>query len=822
MAVDPTKYANLLAAHAAGISIPSCEYLQVDWDASHTNYYGPAAWNEIPPFLGVGKTIEPRIILNRKDPFHELELCPDLRSDTVNITFDDIGQNRADGPDREITTKFQTYGSGVRCSFHIYFPSIDGYDIDIDVEIWSGQLQAPDKWQWGKVKATATNGFRSRELLAPSRNFRQECTASIFARKLPNLDAVRSSLCPYDLDKGGSVGVVNPDTGQPYLDCPKMNRTVCDARFGTTDGKFFGGFNTDAAATVVPGHSGSYIAASHGNESALKDPLRVVFGQKNVRENLLLAFRPEDNAGDHDHGFVATLWALCEGPVQQIDNMKVNGKTIEQMHLNFRLGTRGQSRTGYGTDISNFSSTAHVFARYGWVDARSIAAADLSSEALVTGFAEVCVYTDAVTKTRTYSTNRVWCLLELYRNQKFGLGYAEGEFTIDDFIDVAGWTEEWVSFTKTYDDGEALTFVTHRSTFNAILEGKQVAEQIEDICRSGGVSVPFQYEGEFSIAKFGVATTDELTDARVFTDAGEGRNIIWDGGQPMIDLSRTPDDKVVNEIEMRFEEAAKGGTERPVIIAEDDQKLKAGRQLGQDYFLAVPKRYNAFGVDNIGETVKLAYRIGKFGEFDGGGWDNNLKASITVPYVYAIGLKRYEVIKVESALLDGFTIGLHAEDQETPQYFRVLTIKKVAGGRCQITAQAYNHTAYTNFEVASAGPPPAIVLICNTCGTESVRGNYWTTGIVNDKASYFNGTVRVEWSGTQWNVTLEAKGLLLFHSTDDVLIPYSVTTWVQDAGELPLPIFTHIRIDPPGCELSLGTPVYNALTKNLLIPIDPC
>jgi hypothetical protein len=821
MPVDPTKYANLLAAAAAGIVIPSCEYLQVDWDGSHTNYYAAAAWNETTPFLGIGKVLEPRIILNRKDPFHELELCPDLRSDTVNITFDDIGQSPTPGvPDRGITTKFQTYGSGVNCSFHIYFPSVDGYDIDLDIGIWSGQLQAPQIWQWGKVKATATNGNRSRELLSPSRNFRQECTAAIFAGKLPNTDAVRSSLCIYDRHLGGSVGLLN--AGSPFTDCPK-DPAACVARLDlNSDGvpEYYGGFNTNAISTIVPGHSGSYIAVSHGNQSALPNPLRVIFGKKNVRENLLLAFRPEDNAGDHAHGFVATLWAICEGPVSEIANISVNGNIIEQMHLNFRLGTRGQPRTAYGTDISNFSGTAHVFARYGWVDARTITASNLTSEAYVTGFSEVCVYTDATTKTRIYSANRVWCLLELYRNQKFGLGYAEGEFTIGDFIDVADWTEDWVAFTKTYGDGETLPFVTQRSTFNAILEGKQVAEQIEDICRSGGISVPFQYESAFTIAKFGVATVPELAAARVFTDSGQDVNILWDGNQPMIELSQTPENKVVNEIEMRFEEAAKGGTERPVVIAEDDQKLKAGRQLGQDYFLAVPKRYNAFGVDNVAETVKLGYRIGKFGEFDSGGWDNNLKVTITVPYVYAVDLKRYEIIKIVSDLLDGFTIGLHVADQETPQYFRVLTIKKVAGGRCQITAQAYNHTAYTAFEVASVLPPGPTFIVCITAGTAAVRGSYWFPGNVNDRPGFYNGSVRVEWSGTQWEVTQGTT--LLYYSTDDVATPILVTTWVAVDGELPLPVFVPTIVNPPGCELTIGDPVYDAITKKLSIPIEPC
>ncbi len=64
----------------------------------------------------------------------------------------------------------------------------------------------------------------------------------------------------------------------------------------------------------------------------------------------------------------------------------------QQMHLDIRLGGRGQARTSYAANVSNFSSTAHVMARYGWVNPNNITPSGLSAECDVDGFREVPVF----------------------------------------------------------------------------------------------------------------------------------------------------------------------------------------------------------------------------------------------------------------------------------------------------------------------------------------------------------------------------------------------------------------------------------------------
>lgn len=801
MPVNSTALANLISLSTT-TRVPCAEFLKVTWSPGVVNYYGVAAYHENAPFTGIGVTVEPRLLpQNKKDPFHELEIDPDLRTDAINITFDDI--------DKAITQKFQQYSSGVACEVVLYYPISP---TPITYTVWSGQLQAPSVYGWKTLKTTATNGFRSRELFIPNRNRPRECTANIFGGLLPDAEAIRSNLCPYDKHLGGSEGLYRVDT-TPFTDCPK-DVAACQARFGHT--RYFAGFNTDASATVTDNHN-YYLAISKGNASNLKEPIRVIFGQKNVRSNQLLLWRRELNANTPARGFVATVWEICEGPVQSIYNFKVNGLLIGQIHINLILGMRGQYRSSYAVDVSNWSGLANVFARYGWVNPLTITPATLSSECIVQGFSEVCVYTAPSTKTRIYSDDRVFCLLELYKNQKFGMGYAESQFNIADWITASAWGLQVVAQTITFPDGESREYASRRSSFNAILEGRAVAEQIEDVCRAGGISVPFQHEGLFTLATFRAATAGELTAARVFTDVGQAVNIIWDG-QPMIELSQTPENKVVNEIELRFEEAANGDTERPITVDDRNQKLKAGRQLGANYFLTVPKRYVGFGISTLAEALRNAYRILKYGEFDEGGTDNNLRVTLTVPFEQILNIRRYGIIKIVSSLITGFLTPTGVQFQ----YFRVLHMKKVANGRCEITAQAYNQASYEAFEVDSVlAPPPGLdVVTVRYGGTPTINNIYQYAGQLNGKPKYTAGSNTISWSGTQWEIS-DVVGVQ-YQSTSAVAFPW-LAAWIINLGRLPVPeVSQGIVEDIEGCGLTITTPTYNATIGSIDIAIPPC
>lgn len=837
MALDLTKVAALHALIAAGGKPAVCQIFKVTWDetAPVVNYYAGSALTQTLPFVGLGFTVEPRIIFsNVNDPFHTYEINSDLRTEQIKITFDDI--------DKDITGKFQTYGSGVQIEILMYYP-----DVDLMASMWFGQLQAPKVYGWRKLETVATNGHRSREMVIPGRDKPKECSGGMnFGGSLPTAEAKRTNGCPYDRDIGGTEGLLNGAV--PFTDCAGLTHADCIARFGHA--RYFLGFlGIDANAVIVDSQPG-YLAHTRGNTSALKDPVRVIFGTKIVRDPQILLWRREINPNDEDKGFVRGLYEVGEGPVRSITGIKIKDKLIEQIHLAIGYGVRGQAAVGYSSTASNFSKTAHFSAAYGWTNPLNETAQSIVAECKVDGFREVAVYNDtaagngvkgtyydsltytnpvgnridyeinfpdssidpvegvsssrgftikwegfvsarytqnytftcihddsvevrvngvliinqaapgthpsaAVAMTadtpvaievklkqvatialpnrwgcilkwqsssqalevvpnsrlthngasgyiRQWSNDRVWCLHELYTNQAFGLQYPYSRFYIPDWNTASTWGRQIVEFEHTFPDGEVKTYTRRRTTFDAILQGRPAAEQIEDVCRSGAISVPFQHEGLFTIREFRAATTTELTNARVFTDEGSTKNIIWDGSEPSISLEQVPDDKITNEIKLTFEDGANFDNERPFTVDDRDQKLRAGRILGSDHLQTVPKSYTGFGIRYVEEAIRLAFRLLWFGEFDEGGIHNNLSVNFTVPFEQILGIRRYDVIKIVSALITGFL----SPDGNQFEYFRVLEINKIAGGRAQVVAQAYNHQKYTAFETVVPDQPP--------------------------------------------------------------------------------------------------------------------
>jgi hypothetical protein len=837
-------------------------YWMVVWnpdDPSETRYYSDQAYSNYPPFLNIGVPVEARLLEN---PYAstQFEINPDLRTETIGLAFNDI--------DKEITGKFQTFKSGVRAELFFYYPQVD-----LTFSIWFGQLQAPQIYGHRILQCNATNGFRSREQMIPKRMRPRECTAN-FGGRLPSAFALASNGCPYDRHLGGATGNLNPVTSQPYIDCPRLTQADCFARLGRgLDNTFFLGFNTDASATVTDQRSG-YIAVSKGNESALKQPIRVIAGTKYLRGLQLLLWRREINAQTNDHGFIRGIWEVGEGPIKSISNFKIIEKIIEFNQQWHALGFRGQVKSGYSALVSNFSSTAYALGVYGRVNPLSLAAKDLSAECNVIGFANVyipnditggnglignyytdtewtalqgqrvdsninfpsttadpfpgihyagfsvkwtgrikprysetytftAIHDDAISVTidgdeiinwgtfgtttgtkaltadteydieiklkqiysedinntwgctfkwqstsqalevvpnsrlfydafeaqgRQWTDDRAWWLLECYTNQKWGMGNPLERFWVDDYKSTSNWGRDSVSFTLNGTDGEADTYTGRRTTFDAALEGRSVAEQVLDICRSGSFSVPFQYEGKYTITPFttaplipqpgtievdgtgsgsitliGDAATEDIA-AATFYDAGPHKNIIWADGQPAITLQQTPDDLITNEIILTFEEASNYDVERPITVDDPNQKLRAGRVLGEDNLQSVPRRDSAFGCRYLQEVIRLGYRALRFGYFDEGGIENNLRATFTVPFEQALGVRRYQIIKIVSTLLDPFTIGTNngVDDfTEAPEYFRVLRMSKLSNGLVQIIAQAYNQTAYEAFETVT-------------------------------------------------------------------------------------------------------------------------
>jgi hypothetical protein len=304
-------------------------------------------------------------------------------------------------------------------------------------------------------------------------------------------------------------GNIDPATNQPFTECPR-NRAACIVRLG--DDLSYLGFDTVIQSYTVNQTKGPNISVTtRGNESNLKRPLRVIIGERDVSDIDLLAYTVEPDTKHPEGGAVSVLGAECEGPIQEQTNQAVNGVVIGAMHLNARNGDPRQARTGFSPQVANYSSTALFFGR-AQGDFTQTTADQLRLTAHVKGLRNIRRYTDPVNFIEEYSTDRAWALLHCLRNKRWGYGLDVVRFVIQDWIDLAAWGQQIVSFT----DADGTHYTSQRTSFHAELIDRSVQQQINDICLAGRFSLPYVDEGRLRIKP--LASAAHLFTPLQFTD----------------------------------------------------------------------------------------------------------------------------------------------------------------------------------------------------------------------------------------------------------------------------------------------------------------
>lgn len=636
MAIDPTKLANLLAIVRQTVpgqpsKVQVVEYLKVEW-VTGTKYYGSTAAGDISPFRNVkkytgGSKIEPRIM---GEPFSLFEIHGDIRAENIPIEFNDAALTGYSGAGT-IRDVLQKYGAA-RCELFYYYPQVD-----LNVSQWWGQVLPPQVYGRFTQKTTLTNGYRSRERFLPNRANLKECPGP-YGGRLNTADKVRTNICPSDIHLGGTIGVAG------FTDCPRLTADDCNTRLGTK--KYFPGLDLSNIPPVPTGSHPGEVGVAKGNVLVRSKPITWIFGTKYIRGADILVSRRNPNTQHPEDAWIEVLYRISQGPVQSISNLKINGRVTEAQHWNTRLGQRGQSVLNFdGAGTQTASGTATLFVRHGYVDP-NVTAASLEMECTVVGFADIAVWDSVSTFTRKHSDDVIWCLIEMYTNQMTGLKYEPGRFWIDEALDASEWTRRSTEFILTAPDGETKSFSGRRATFDAAVEGRPAVEVVSDVCRSARISLPFQYDGKYSIVPFAVFTEDELDDAVTFYDHGPNQNIRWNGPEA-VQFSFIPDDKLPNELTVTFEEARNYDIARPIVGNDPDQQYKASKILGDDAFSVVPMQFTAFGVRQEHQAVKLLYYLLWFGAFEEGGTKNNCRATLRCPFEYTLGLRRYKPFRLD-------------------------------------------------------------------------------------------------------------------------------------------------------------------------------
>lgn len=308
---------------------------------------------------------------------------------------------------------------------------------------------------------------------------------------------------------------------------------------------------------------------------------------------------------------------------------------------------------------------------------------------------------------RQWTNNRLWCLLDAMTHNKAGMSYPLSRFNTEVWAEVASWSYQPVRFSLITDDGETKNFDHTRTQFDCKVDGLPVAELLNNICRSGRISIPFQHKGLYEVAAVGRPFTQaELDAAPVFYDKGENMNIFWENGEPAISLTQTPNNQIPNKIRVIFEDGSNSDISRTITARNRNQQALAGRTLGQQMLMEVATDITGYGIRSLNEAVKLAHSIDRFGEYNKGGSLNNGTIVITVPRIWSLDVKRYMPIRVVSELLSSVNAPKlpNGDDME---WFQVQQIVKVNKDFVQIVGQVYNHEAVVAFEELRSATVPA-------------------------------------------------------------------------------------------------------------------
>lgn len=655
------------------------ELVAIYWPSpTGTTIYASAMYTELPWWPDLADAIESYFgdpisitltLIPDSTPFIDLPRAASISDDSINLTFDDN--------DDVFSGLLMDYGEGIRTEVFCYWPAVD-----LLLSMWRGMLHQAKEMNRDQVKVTATSGWRAANMLVPKRPFATSCPF-IFGAYFATQDEIDAHTgCPYNAHIGGSIGVPG------FTDCPRRLKSDCTERLVVET--FWPGFET--REDPIPNNQTkgpNLLAKSIGNESALSDPIRVIYGERYVKALYLLAFRNETDTNHPEDGFGAALFAVSEGTNLAMWEFRINGQIVGTEHFQLRLGALGQPVTDWSPDVNSYSGTAHG---YGRIQGRfdDATASDYSGAIRVLGQVEVRVYSDVDTYAESYTTNRAWCLLDVLAHLRFGYGQDYPRYNIDSFIDAAAWCDELVTLT----DANGNTFSGVRSTFNAEVNPRAIQQQVKDICTAGRLGIPFEFEGKDVLVPL---RAEDVDDASIptFTDEGASRNIVYDGARSSLSWSVISDETMVNQWTVNFDDNANGGVDTQYIFGDQAQQLRAGRAWGDRSKRVVNKSQAGYGITSAQEAARFGNALLYLGPLDSGGILNPFSVKFTTWYSEAFNVQNYRLIKVVNAKLQSRMTAYFAARGLEPYpgadftCFRVMKYTRKGDLRVEIEAQQY-------------------------------------------------------------------------------------------------------------------------------------
>ncbi|HEY8562790.1 MAG TPA: hypothetical protein VIL74_20600 [Pyrinomonadaceae bacterium] len=667
------------------------ELLEIDWQTGAV-YYSAIQTDDV---SSVSMPVSPVncLIIPKSYPAHFFEVESDSSLSDGKITLEiwdggvlNPSTNLIEGAGN-FADLVEANGEGTPAEVFFWFPAVE-----LLLSVWQGHLRNSEDSDAEVWRGEIANGFRSPDLPLPRRAHYTECQA-VFGGLLDSLAEIEENDCPYDIHlPGGTVGTPG------FTSCPRKSPADCTAR--GVNPLFHLSHNSTEVTVLNNQTKGPQLySISRGNESNLKEPVRVVMGVRRVRDMQVIAFRRDYNNNSPDKGFFNAMYEACEGPIESFQAVYVNGQQAAAQHYADRLGARGQSlidSTSNQLSTHGYSGTAYLRYNFGWVNPGTVGPDNMRATAIVFGLNDVRVFLNESSYFSIWTHSRPWHIARMLCDKRWGFGLDYARLNIDSFIAAAAWSDAWVSFT----DPDGTEYQFWRSVSAVELVSRSTQQQIEDMCLAGRFTRPFLFQGKIHIVPLKALTPEELAAAPVFTDVIDGTtvpNIVRDSeGKSSLTRSQKSDLDIPNRVEGTFHDSTKDWTEQTAPVAEDvDQQLRAGRVMGDHTRRVVTKKYSYLGVVQKGQAASLSYFLLYFGEFAEGGILNNLEIKFKCWFLDALTLYEGKVIKVVSDQLTRYGF----------DHFRIKSLKRSGNLMVEITAQAHDNDALDAFETGGTGEP---------------------------------------------------------------------------------------------------------------------
>lgn len=778
---ERTKIAALRVRYHAGETIEPYELLGIEWPSPDgTIYYSILQTDEVTNPAPTVSPIETRLIPDsRPDWFLPVVVDSSIGDEELDVEMWDA--------DEVISQLMIDHGEGVKAVPYYWFPQEE-----LLLPFWHGHLRFEDEAAVDTLKFKVVQGFRSSDMTVPNRAHYQNCVAVFGGLFDTDEEAAEYGPdCPFNLNRGGSIGTNDPATGLPWTFCTREDHAACTAR-GVNPLYHLSHRTIRSTVFNAQSHGPNLLTTSQGNETNLKDPVRVVLARRRIHGMPVMAFSRQLNNNDPDHGWFYALYEAGEGIQASFEQARITVGGVTQnaipLHYNYRLGNRGQTNTATDLTSHGYSGTAFIRYNFGWVDPSTINEGDASASVIAGGDTEVRTYTDVDTYTTGTTSNRAWHLLHILTNKRWGYGYDYERMDIDSFIAAADWCDDVVRFTDTF--GTQWDHV--RSDSYPELIGKKVQQQVEDLCMAGRLSRPFLFNGKIHIVPLKGFDVDGARDAPVFTDEGEdSRNIVWEDGKSTLTVSRKSDLDLINRVECTFDDAANDWLETPLRPVEDiDAQLRAGRVIGDRARKVNTKKFPLLGVTNLNQAVKMAWSILDLGPHDEGGLQNNLTVKFTTWFMDTLDLHQEKIIRVNSSRLEKYGFA----------YFRVKKMNRLSNLHVEIECQAFNNTYMEAFERPvgiGGGGNNDHTMVVSGAGTTEMNGTWNRMGTSANGYPWYQKGIYV--TEVVYNANLEdfqwRMNGLTYVGAGAADYPWE-EVWSAVSGSLPVPTVTEGSASP--------------------------